>query len=387
MNLSQGLTLDGADTGQTVNFPDPEHMKDFYSDSGALLTKLYGQSEDLPDFVKSAEFLVEQEDLAGLDSNAFADPSGRRFPTYDKAATFVSMAYFIAGDTKDQEVEGRLKRACVLFNLESEVKRLGDVIAQRKLAERSRKKEAAAAEADANPSWAIQYEGENRSLKRAGFGLDSFLSLCKDFLSINPGTEKMASLKEAAEEIVHEAQRLGGDFYTNVPDDILKLAGYGYPDDQLLEAYVGARAIGLPDDHSKRNFIETIHQLKTAAQKDLEVLPKLAEFIDRFDEEHNLKRFYGTKFPDPMRSVHNISTRKAAQLTAKVTVGKKAYYVAELDSDEAKRAALHVMGDDAYQATFPDGYNPKKLASLGDSLADSFNRIFTPGEAQPLQLV
>ena len=361
-------------------------MKDFYSDNGALLTKLYGQQGNLPEFVKTAEFFVEQEDLTDLDANAFADPENRRFPTYDKAATFVSMAYFMSGDEQNPEVESRLKRASLLFSLDSEVKRLGEMIAERKLAERNQKKEASVKEAEQDPSWSIDYEGEFRSLKKAGVGVDSFQRLCEDFLEINPGTEKMADLRETAEEIVHEAQRLGGDFYQQMPDDVLKLAGHGYPDADLLQAYAGARSLALSDDYSKRNFVDTVSQLKAASENDPAELTKLAEFLDRFDTEYGLKRFYGTKFPDPMRTVHNVSTRKAAQLTAKVAVGKKAYYVAELDNEEAQKVACHVMGDDAYQSAFSDGYDARKLAQLDDSLAESFNRIFTPAEPKSLQL-
>lgn len=359
---------------------------DFYSDSGALLSKLYGKGDELPAFVKAGEFLVEKEDLDTLDDNSFADPQGRRFPTYDKAATFVSMAYYMASDEEDHDLEGRLKRACTLFNLNSEIKRLGNLIAERKLAEKAHKK-SASLDCASDESWAIDVESGNRTLKCAGVGADSFLSACDQFLEIDVRNEKVATIKAAAEEIVHEALRLGGEFYEKMPDDILKLAGYGYPDTDLLESYVGARAIGLPDEHVRKNFINAVHSLKEAAESDIGALPKLAGFLERFDEDYGLRKFYGTKFPDPLRSVHNVSTRKAASLTRKVTVGDHTYYAEELNSPEARKVALYVLGDDDYQSRFQEGFDPRKLAELDESLAGSFNQIFSPGEPIPLTLV
>jgi hypothetical protein len=358
-------------------------MKDFYSDSGALLTKLFAGGQQLPDFVKQAEFIVEAGDLAGMSSNAFADPQGRQFPTYDKAATFVSMAYYLAGGEEDEQIGGRLKRACQLFSLDSEVKRLADVIAERKLAE-GRKKEAAATEASTNESWSIDFESSTRSLKRAGVGKEAFLALCDNFLKIRPATEKVASLREAAREFVHEAQRLGGDFYADLPDDMFKLAGYGYPDADLFRAYASARAMALPDEYSKRNFVAKIAEFK-GAEKDLEGLDKIADFLEQFDQTYNLGRLYGTKFPDPLRTVHNVSVRKAAQLTAKVAIGGTTYYAGEL-GEGAQKVALYVLGDEAYQERFSGGFDPKKLAQLEDSLAASFNQIFRPGVPEPLRM-
>lgn len=360
-------------------------MKDFYSDNGSLISKLFPGTERLPDFLKSAEFIVDKEDLGDLDDNAFADPQGRTFPVYDKAASYVSMAYFIANDESDPEIEGRIKKACSLFGLDSEIRRLADVIAERKLAERE-KTQKTASEAP-REGWLIQVEDGSREFSASGYGKEAFFDACDEFLNSRELLMKnpMSFIKEAAAAFVGEALELGGEFYDEMPDDMLKLAGYGYPDNELLEAFVSARSIGIPLDQ-RHKLVDAVHSLKTAGDRNPEALPKIAEFLENLDDKYNLRRFYGDKFPDPLRSVHNVSTRKVAQMTAKVQIGDQEYYLKQLDTDEAKRAALHILGDDAYAAAFKDGYAPKKLARLDESLARGFNQVFSPDPVE-LELV
>lgn len=361
-------------------------MNDFYSDHGALLGRLFRTSQDMPEVLKTAEYPTDQFEIAGLADTAFADPDNRTFLIHNPGCTLASFTYLkVAGvDDLDPRMV-RTQKAASLFGIESEIHRLADLIASRKRAEQEQGGTKKEASERPDESWRISVIHDGQVAEQQGYGKAAFLEACTGVMDRSTVVLRPAGfVQKIARALLDEALRIGGEFYRDVPDDMFKLAGHGYPDPDELQASIAARAIALPLDQ-RATFYEKVASLREGAGKDVDSLRSLVQTIDSFDRENGLNRFYGVRFPDPLRSIHSISTRKAASLVRTVKVGTATYLAEALASGAAQKVALHVLGEDGYLSSFPDGFSPFKLASLDGRLAEAFNRLVQSEDVFPVE--
>lgn len=98
-------------------------QRDFITDHNPTSIYQALSSEACPDYVLESECLT-QEKTASLSRTAFAVPDKRMFPVHNKAATFLSAAYFFGSGFDDPEVEENIKRAAESHGIESDLDNL-----------------------------------------------------------------------------------------------------------------------------------------------------------------------------------------------------------------------------------------------------------------------
>lgn len=352
-----------------------ENPGDFYSDQGALLGRLFSSSDEMPDSLKLGEYPMDPDDLSELPSTSFADPESRSFLVSNPACTLASFAYLkVAGvDDSDPRME-RVKTASSLFRIEHEILKMAEIIAARMRKDGERKTASASPE---TTYWRIDEVHEGKIASLEGSCEADLRRHMSELTERSTVVETSAPLvRKVARSLVRVAAETGVPEDT-LPEDILKLAGLGYPDPAAMEAGIMARAIVLPLEE-RGAFHSKVAALWKGTEKRAEDLPGLVDAIDLFDRRHGLQKYYGVRFEDPLRTVHGIVHSKAAALVSTVEIAGDRYLGADLDSEEARKVALHVMGDDLYGESFQDGFCPSKLASVLDGkLAHAFKRLLS----------
>lgn len=342
-------------------------MDDFYSDSGALFAKLFSGDTDypLPEFVKTAEYPEGDGALDEFAETAFADQAKRAFPIYDMAAVFVSAAYANMQDAPD-EIKTAIQKAAGLFGIEDEIMRLESHLANIK---RARQKSASAGLGD----WQICLPVDGRVFTSTGSGMGDLAKTAERFCGDETRLEPLPFKMAVAQEIIQTA----GDEKFDLPDEIFKVAGYAYPDTDAMQAHVAARLVGLPMDQ-RPAFVNKVAQLRDA-EGGPEDLQKLAEFVDRWDEQFNLRRFYGSKFPDAARTVYAIPVHKAAEMLKTVQVGEVEHPVHNFDTEPYLKAASYVCGGTDFAKAGADRTTVIEAIRAVEGGPLAFNQILAAG--------
>ena len=90
--------------------------RDFYSDGGATLIRVFGAGKDLPEYVLEGEYALDPGDLSVKRASCFADRGGRSFPINDSANTWMSYLYARVHGA-DGDVLGAIQKAASFFGI------------------------------------------------------------------------------------------------------------------------------------------------------------------------------------------------------------------------------------------------------------------------------
>lgn len=321
---------------------------DFYNDQGAFLVKLL-HAQPVPDFVKQSGYESE-EAVSALPGTAFADQDSRLFPIHTPADVYLSAAYLHGKNASvDLSIAESVDKAAQLFDIQSEV---ADVIAIAK-AYNSRTTKVAA------PSGGWSFTTKTASF--AGQG-ESHLRSAAAALENNYRNYSFGERTEIAENLV----KVAGDLGVDLPVAIEKFAGMSHvnPDDLIVQ--LQARALALNDPRRTEDFLSKIALIKQAAAATPQEAMKVAAFLDGFDRENHLTRFYGSRISDPHTAVFNTPMAEHLEKTAMVKIGNVKHYVYDLrsvDGDVFAEVLGHKVAD------------VRELANLDEEQARLVNQL------------
>lgn len=336
---------------------------DFYSDGGATLIRVFGAGRGLPEYVLDGEYSVDPGDLTVKRASCFADRGTRAYPIHDPANTWVSYLYARTNGAND-EVVGTIRKAASFFGINDDL----DLIEQ-KIEAFSRPNK------QAKVNWTVDVPCSSGTFKSAGAGKGSIGKACaeltsKQFESLHP----MSDRRKIARELISVCPP---DFRDEIPDRVMKTAGIGIPDMDDLVASIVARSLVIKED-VREPFIKAANQLTDLDSSDrtLGMLTETCDFLDTFDKAHNLTRFYGNRFPDPVSSVFTHSLKEAESLSSSVKVAgvtlRPAFATDDLLSDLSVVTGLEITRETA----------KTKLAALDPSIAEAVAGVIRLHEQQ-----
>ena len=320
-------------------------MSDFYQDQGAFLVKLM-HSTPVPDFVKNAEYETE-EGIDALPDYAFADPISRQFPIHTPSDVYLSAAYLHGKTACDQKIDEQIKTASKVFGIEDSVNAVIELA----------KKRFELTSKVASPNI---WDFETKSASFSGSGLEAL----NDAVSSFEQTRMSYEFNERT-EIAENLSKIASDLGADLPESISKFAGNAHVDLEKLQAQLEVRATFLHHPRDVQEFLCKIAVLGNAAAATPEEAMKVAEFIDGFDTQHGLTKFYGSRLEDPHSSVFNTSLSEYEDKTATVKIGHVVHKLIDL------RLCSEII-DEILESKVAD---LRSLADLDDEKARQLNQV------------
>ena len=303
---------------------------------------------ELPEYVKTAE--VDDYDLlTGLQKEAFADRNRRIYPINEPSRVFVSNSYFLSkkadieklyGKNYSRQIENRIKEAADIFGITEDLE---------KYTQRQEKK--------ASEDYPEAYLGE---FVVAGSDVNLYpvktaqdLNVNADHFVRNIANYPFEWRAKIAKEIVKAAHKLGTD---EVPDLVLKYAGYFYPDFENIETELWRRSTKL----QKAGHVEIYNKLKEDVKNisTVDEVMKLAETLSYVEDMEGLydNVKVASILGDPVDKLFTKSIEKVAEALNFIEAHGDKYLVEDLQKVSA----------DKYQEAFGFDIDPSDLEKLAD---------------------
>lgn len=246
------------------------------------LTEVLSRIPTRPAYVKEAADLSERE-KAEMPSRAFADKS-RKFPCYNKSATWLSAVDHYSRGKKDERVEAGLRKAASYFGIEDDIKAVSEMF-QPKGEKRASKAEDFAckvSEADGTSSYLFPISTEQELVKSAG-SLESTRSRT---------TFDMRN--EAAKNMLKRAS----DFGTTLPGYVWQAAGVRPQQATHVKRAMSLRAAAVRNDEHKERYLKLAAAIPDNDEPLFEP-HKFASLIDVTDRIAGLHTKYGGNVETP----------------------------------------------------------------------------------------
>lgn len=251
------------------------------------LSYLYNldQNEGLPDFVKQAGLL--QEDQAKLlGSNLFADSKNRVFPTQSKADTWLSTMYFekfakeeYNDDKLREKVAGKLRDMCSFWGIE-----YPQAIAQEK---------------QACPQVMIEYRYDGIPQQTLVVENAAQFQKAAEFVTQSPDKLPWEMRREAARQILDKQGTFSDAIGGGLLADLHKTAGYGVGAVNEVVHEVRKRQAYLSKMQGKEGSLqleplaELANEASQAGIVEPDALDKIAAALDAVDKTLGLSVKYG----------------------------------------------------------------------------------------------
>jgi hypothetical protein len=317
---------------------------------------------DLPEYVKTAE-VDDYDALAGLPKEAFADENRRIYPLNSPARTYVSNAYFsskkadiqkLYGESYTSQLEKKIKEAAEIFNIEGDLESFST-----------------GHEKKASEDYTETHLG---TFQMDGLGeLNLYpvktahdLTESADHFVANLQNYPFAWRQKIASNIVKVASELEVD---EIPDMVLKYAGYFYPDFAGLKTEVWRRGTKLKEASHKVMYEKIAEDIENIGS--VEEVMKLAETLSNIE---NMEGLYDNVkiagiLGDPVDKIFTKNITKVAEDLSLV----------EAHGDMYKISDLQKVGKAKYEEAFGFDLDPSdstKLAEIFPTMPRSDIKLF-----------
>jgi hypothetical protein len=328
--------------------------------SKELYTLLRGK--EVPEYVKVAE-VDDYDALAGLPKEAFADENRRVYPLNSPARTYVSNAYFISkkadiakvyGEGYASQLENKIKEAAEIFNISEDLSNFNSEL-----------------EKSASQDYPETHLG-NFELEGIG-ALNLYpvktahdLTESANHFVANINNYPFDWRTKIAGNIVNAAKDLQVD---EIPDMVLKYAGYFYPDFAGLKTEVWRRSTKLKEASHKEIYDKLAEDIENIGSA--EEVMKLAETLSNIE---NMEGLYDNVkvaqvLRDPVDMLFTKSIEKVAEDLNFVEAHGDKYLIDDLQK----------VGKDKYEEAFGFDMDPTdstKLAEVFPTMPRSDIKLF-----------
>lgn len=303
---------------------------------------------ELPEYVKTAE-VDDYDELAGLPKEAFADSNRRIYPINDPSRVYVSNAYFtskkadiqkIYGDKYASQIENKIKEAAEILGISEDLEAY------------SQNYEKKAAE-DYAQQYLAEFVVANADLNLYPVKTAQDLKDNAEHFVKNISNYPFDWREKIATKIVKVAKELNVD---EIPDLVLKYAGYFYPDFSNLETEVWRRGTKLKKEANVEAYTKLKEDVKNISSVD-EVM-KLAETLYHIE---NMEGLYdnvkvANVLGDPVDKLFTKSIEKVAEDLNFIEAHGDKYAVEDLQK----------VSKDKYQEAFGFDLDPADFEKFAD---------------------
>lgn len=368
-----------------------DQSKDLNGQQIYRLVKLF----EPPDFVKQASIEKICGPANGLHDNAlYAHSSKRAFPCHSKAATWVSMAFFL--DTKDSlnpfevtMVEKRLDKFAGYHGIQH----LTDALKQQHL-----QLVKSASPVDSPNDYALITEMVDGSKKyhyplRNALEVKTAAAYLQNYRDHFGYRDRQAMARKILDKTVEFGAALGDDLH----DFVEKQAGVGLCSAEDASKLLWERITLL--NATTHSNTDLLLEMTKAAKAILETpdqttqpdnLEELAEFVDRLDEGLRLKSAYGQLLSRPEEVLFAVTKRAASKMASSICELNTGSVFNLQDMDKLSLCEIRdVLGDNFADAVSSDGVfiDREKLADVMKTMprpdAEMFERLVSKRGIQP----
>jgi hypothetical protein len=316
--------------------------------SRELYTLMRGK--ELPEYVKTAE-VDDYDTIQNLPKEAFADEDRRIYPINTPARTYVSNAYFMSkradifktyGEKYAGLLESKIKEAASIFEISEDLENFSQ-----------------AHEKQASEDYSLRHLGTFKLLGEGGpldlYPVKTAEDLVKsaEHLVNNMHNYPFDWRREMSQNVVKLAGELGVD---EIPDVILKYAGFYYPDFAGLETEIWRRSTKLKQAEHR----EMYEKLKADVENigSVEEVMKLAETLSHIEDMEGLHDNVKVAqiLGDPIDRIFTKTIEKVAEDLSFV----------EAHGDKYKVADLQKVSKDKYEEAFGFDLDPSDSVKLAD---------------------
>jgi hypothetical protein len=306
------------------------------------------RGRELPEYVKTAE-VDDYDSVQTLPKEAFADENRRIYPLNTPARTYVSNAYFTSKRAAIEEVYGEKYASA----LEEKIKEAADVFGiSEDLVSFSQSYEKQASE-----DYETRYMG-TFTIGEAPIELYPVKTAADLEKTAAHFTENIHNYpfewrREISQNIVKAAGELGLD---EVPDKVLKYAGYFYPDFAGLEKEIWRRSTKLKEAAHREMYEKLQADVENIGS--VEEVMKLAETLANVEDMEGLHDNVKVAqiLGDPVDRIFTKSIEKVAEDLSFV----------EAHGDKYKMADLQKVSKDKYEEAFGFDLDPSDSVKLAD---------------------
>lgn len=256
----------------------------------------------IPDYVMDSEFPTKE---AGdnLGFREFADEGRRLFPIDSPAAVWMSAAYFAKNGEAayspvlQTAVEARIKQAADIYGIRKDVDGIMAAV-------RTAFTEKQASDGDSNYGWVRNGERKYPMFDATG------VKKAGAYFTENRFMYPPAMRKAIAAAIMDKAAA----FNVTVDDAVRREAGHGLPRRDTLMAELLHRA-ELAKNAECSALVANINDLLSCASPEEmgEMLEKVAEVVDLFDQIEGFDKHYGKKLLSPADILYDIDVKAAEE--------------------------------------------------------------------------
>jgi hypothetical protein len=293
----------------------------------------YLSGVSIPEFVKQASLDDIKADPKKVERTAFAD-GYNTFPIHKKAAAFISAVYFlnkhnelkvVKGERYVQKVATELDQAAKIYGIQKDISDYAiDMLTK-----------------------AAALEPQDQSISVMAGGSEIELFTIKTAADLNEQSNWFVNKlnnypvewrRDIADQFVKAAELLGVD---ELPDLILKYAGYYYPNVSAVREEMSRRATKLSDQNKERYQKLAADIENFQSKDDYFKLAEICYYTEKtagLYDNHKISKILG----DPVDKIFTLSFEKVAELLDTVRMGGSRYQVEDLEK----------VSNDVYEKAF-----------------------------------
>lgn len=326
---------------------------DFLKDKSKRTFLKISETYTVPAYVADAP-LITKEAADALSPELFADSVAREFPINNKAATWMSYAYFkeAAADIPESRacrILRTLKTAASAYNIQEDIAKM-----------QAHTEKTAAYVKEATCAFVDKVSGiQHYPIKTAA---DAKLAI--DYFGRNRTKLAFDKRKITASFIRKKANEL------NVPvtECVNKEAGYAIPNRDLLVTQLERRA-ALTKSAAAKDILSEVSKLANSMDFDNDSLNELEGMLAAADEANNMTDMYDIKIATPAESIYSMSVKQASDIADDtIVIDQRAFSlskIASLSDDLHKE----VLDDFLYNEVVTAGaFDTEKFAAIVPTL-------------------
>ena len=295
--------------------------------------------------------MISEDVLASMPDEAFANKVARKLPISSAADTYISTAYHLFCNDKDENVDQSLNKAASFWGITEEIEKL-----KVQLSDMSK----TASEEPETITWSISHAtvaNGGMMIKSAGTDTDGLKKAYEGFMNkaaFFPFSDRVTVAKQFATEF----DKMGME----IPFALGAMSERNFPNVNEVAQQIKSRAIRIEDHSKKAELIKIADALLQAEERDIEGYSKLAEMIDEIDQKNYLGRFYGNPLKNAHESVFNTSKEDAINAIQTLKLANGEYSLIDLKEIHTDILKL-ALSDEDYKMVSGDF---SKIANISE---------------------
>lgn len=325
----------------------------------------------IPDYVSQYTPLTK-ESASKIDDDLYADPDNREYPLFDKASCWLSAAMYqldrCTGELQKTAytnmVWDAIKQAATVYGIDADVKETAEAVDAYYNAP-------VKAASDDDYCWLVK-DAYGQIINRRYPVFDSEgVKKASEYFAEHRMQYPIEVRREIAGNIMRKAAQYSYDT-GRLPDAVIKEAGYGLPQTELILDEMLERAHMAKDAEAAMALLNVSELIGGLNSLDVAgMLDKVAEVIEEFDKTAGLADSYGVRVTCPADFLYAVPIKEAEDALSNIVVLANTAFdkraLAELDPEEAFTPVLGTAVTEKFAAA--DGVDADAMSGVLQGLS------------------